>query len=366
VDATAQGVLTDTIDTEADTDARRRFWLTHMRIGFGTFLLEAVVVMLYLYLTPHGPHRAALWVIVATWLVGAAVGLLFAPVIARRSWRSTYSVTWTILSTYAVGLVAVLDGGINSPLLLLLFLPLVYGTLMFSRRAATVCGVSVMVTVAAVAVLDKHLGAAQGRTYMLFGSLAGAAVLSVAAAFNRAEIEEHERHLLARLAELAGTDELTGCAVRRVLRQHMDEEIERALRTGSPLSLLMIDVDRFKSVNDEFGHVVGDRVLVSIGSILMANVRPFDVASRLGGDEFALLLPETDTKGAVLVAERICRDLAGSGHVTVTLSIGVSSLDRSMPTAERLVDEADMALYQVKRSGRDAISVRAPGSTLTR
>ncbi|HEX7442423.1 MAG TPA: GGDEF domain-containing protein, partial [Acidimicrobiales bacterium] len=275
---------------------------------------------------------------------GAATGLLFAPVIARQPWRSTYSVTWTILSTYAVGLVAVLDGGISSPLMLLLFLPLVYGTLMFSRRAATVCGVSVMVTVAAVAVLDKHL----------------------AAAYNRAEVEEHERHLLAQLAELAGTDELTGCSVRRVLRQHMDAEIERSLRTGSALSLLMIDVDRFKSVNDEFGHVVGDRVLVSIGSILMANVRPFDVASRLGGDEFALLLPETDAKGAVLVAERICRELAGSSDVPVTLSIGVSSLDRSMPTAERLVDEADLALYQVKRSGRDAIAVRAPGSRLTR
>ena len=363
---TSQDVLADTIGTEADTDARRRFWLAHMRIGFGTFMLEAVVVMLYLSLTPHGPHRVTLWYIVATWMIGAVTGLVFAPIIARQSWRSTYSVTWTILSTYAVGLVAVLDGGISSPLLLLLFLPLVYGTLMFSRRAATACGASVMVTVAVVAVLDNHLAAAQGRTYMLFGSLAGAAVLSVAAAFNRTDIEEHERHLLAQLAELAGTDELTGCAVRRILRQRMEEEIERALRTGSALSLLMIDVDCFKSVNDEYGHVVGDRVLVSIGTILMANVRPFDVASRLGGDEFALLLPETDTKGAVLVAERICRDLAGSSGVTVTLSIGISSLDRSMPTAERLVDEADMALYQVKRSGRDAIAVRSPGTSLTR
>ena len=125
------------------------------------------------------------------------------------------------------------------------------------------------------------------------------------------------------------------------------------------------DVDRFKEVNDNYGHVVGDRVLATIGGILLANVRTFDVASRLGGDEFALLLPETDASGAVVVAERIFRDLAGSGEVPVTLSIGVSSLDRSLPTVEHLFDEADMALYQVKRAGRDAISVRRPTTPTT-
>ena len=124
----------------------------------------------------------------------------------------------------------------------------------------------------------------------------------------------------------------------------------------------MIDVDRFKSVNDNFGHVVGDQVLGAIGRILLANVRTFDVASRLGGDEFALLLPETDASGAVQVAERIFRDLADEGEVPVTLSIGVSTLDRSTPTVEHLFDEADMALYQVKRAGRDAIAVRTPGA----
>ena len=365
MDTTTQGVIADTIGTQADAEARRKFWLAHMRIGFGIFLAETLVVMLYLVLTPSGPHRPLLWVTVAIWLVGAAAGVCLAPLIACRSWRSTYSVTWTVASTYAVGLVAVLDGGVASPLLLLLFLPLVYGTLMFTPRAATACGASALVSVALVAVVDQHLVALQGRTYMLFAALAGAATLSIAASFNRTHIEEHEQSLLAQLAELAGTDELTGCSVRRVLGQHMDQEIERALRTGRPLSLLMIDVDEFKAVNDEYGHVVGDRVLVSIGKILLANVRPFDVASRLGGDEFALLLPEVDTSGAMIVAERICRDLAGSEEVPVTLSIGVSCLDRSMPTAEHLVDEADMALYQVKRAGRDAIAVRSPGPSLT-
>ena len=358
MNSNTQDALADTIGRQVEVDARRRFWLTHMRSGFTIFLLEALVVLLYLHLTPTGPHRPQLWAIVIAWAVCAATGLALAPGVAARRWRTAYSVTWTVASTYAVGVVALLDNGINSPILLLLYLPIVYGALMFTPRAAMVCGVSAMVVVTGVAAADEHFASAEGWALMLFGTLAGAAVLSVLAAVNRSRIEQHEDRLLTQLAELAGTDELTGCVVRRVLRQRTEEEIERALRTSGPLSLLMIDVDRFKSINDNYGHVIGDRVLATIGTVLLEHVRPFDVASRLGGDEFAVLLPETDSSAAVQVAERIFRDLAPLTEVPVTLSIGVSSLDGSMPTIERLFDEADMALYQVKRAGRDAIAVR--------
>jgi diguanylate cyclase (GGDEF)-like protein len=362
MDTTNHELLADTIGSDTDGNARRQFWLAHMLLGFGVFLMETLVVMLYLALTPSGPHRPLLWWIAASWLAFAVAGLAFAPSIATRSWRSTYSVAWTITSTYAVGLVAILDGGVSSPILLLLFLTLIYGTLMFTPRSAAVCGASAMVSLSIVAVVDSGLSVSAGPTFMLFAAMAGAAVLSVTSAINRSHVERHETALLAALAGLAATDELTGCTVRRVLRQRTEQEIERALRNGSALSLLMIDVDQFKSVNDNYGHVVGDRVLATIGRILLSNVRAFDVASRLGGDEFALLLPETDARGAVEVAERIFRDLAGAVEVPVTLSIGVSSLDRSLPSVEHLFDEADMALYQVKRAGRDAIAVRQPGT----
>jgi diguanylate cyclase (GGDEF)-like protein len=357
-----QELLADTIGARHDVDARRRFWLAHMRIGFGIFLAETLVVMGYLSLTPTGPHRPLLWWVVASWLAFAVAGLGFAPWIAARPWRSTYSVSWTIASTYAVGLVAIFDGGVTSPILLLLFLTLIFGTLLFTPRSAAVCGASALVALTLVAAVDHTRAAASGRTFMLFASVAGAAVLSVAASVNRSHIERHEETLLAALAGLASTDELTGCAVRRVLRQRMEVEIERSLRSRSPLSLLMVDVDQFKSVNDNFGHVVGDRVLADIGRVLLANVRTFDVASRLGGDEFAVLLPELDAPGAVRVAERILRALSARCEVPVTLSIGVSSLDWSNPTVEHFFDEADMALYQVKRAGRDAIAVRSPGT----
>jgi diguanylate cyclase (GGDEF)-like protein len=362
MDSTNQDDLADPIGSAADGLARRRFWLAHMRIGFGIFLIETLFVMLYLALTPSGPHRPLLWAIAGVWAGFAAGGVLVAPIIASRPWRSVYSITWTVASTYAVGMVAILDTGLASPILFLLFLPLIFGTLMFSPRAATVCGASALLSLAVVGIVDQRSVVANGQSFMLFATVAGAALLSVAAAINRTHIEQHENHLLGVLAELASTDGLTGCAVRRVVHQRTEEEIQRAVRSHSPLSLLMIDVDQFKSVNDSYGHVVGDRVLATIGGILLDNVRAFDVAGRLGGDEFAILLPETDERGAVMVAVRVVEDLAEKAEVSVTLSIGITCLDRSTPTAEHLFDEADLALYQAKGAGRDSIVVRSPGA----
>jgi diguanylate cyclase (GGDEF)-like protein len=125
----------------------------------------------------------------------------------------------------------------------------------------------------------------------------------------------------------------------------------------------MIDVDEFKSINDTYGHVVGDHVLASIGAVLRHNGRAFDLVSRIGGDEFALLLPETDVPSAVRVAERIRHELPAAVEVPATLSIGVGGLDRSAPSVEHLLDAADFALYAVKRGGRDAVATHHPGAT---
>ncbi len=356
-----QDLLDGALGAGAEQAAWRTFWLTHIRIGFAIFLAETLVVAGYLALTPEGPHRSILWAVVALWLLLALVGMSLAPIVASKPWCATYSVTWTALSAFGVAIVAILDSGMNSPLLILLFLPLIYGTLMFTPRAAGICGLAAMASLTLVALADRDVASSPGRAFLLFAALAGASVLTVAAAINRTHIEEHEAQLLEALADMAAVDELTGCAVRRVLRQRMEEEIARSVRSRSPLSLLMIDVDQFKSVNDTFGHVVGDHVLASIGAVLRHNGRPFDLVSRMGGDEFALLLPDTDVPSAVKVAERIRRDLLAAVEVPVTLSIGVGGLDRSMPTAEHLIDDADFALYQVKRAGRDAIAIHHPG-----
>jgi diguanylate cyclase (GGDEF)-like protein len=345
-------------------DAQRGFWLTHMRIGFAVFLAETLVVMAYLGLTPGNPHRPVLWVVVSLWLVVALAGIGLAPTVASKPWRATYSVAWTVLSAFAVGGVTILDLGPNSPILVLLFLPLIYAALMFTPKAAALCGLSALASAALVATTDSQGAITRERSFMFFAVLAGASVLCVAASVNRSRIERHERQLLDKIAVLAATDELTGCAVRRVFRQRLEEEISRSVRHDRSLSLMMIDVDHFKSVNDTYGHVVGDRLLAVVGAVLRADARSFDMVGRLGGDEFAVLLPDTEPSDAVALAERIRRDLPGAVEVPVTISVGVSGLDRSVPTAEQMFDDADFALYEVKRRGRDAVAVRSPASSV--
>jgi len=157
------------------------------------------------------------------------------------------------------------------------------------------------------------------------------------------------------LARLAATDELSGLANYRTFRDRLSMEGERAKRHGRPLSLVLLDVDHFKVINDEHGHGVGDRVLVELARRLTAQVRDTDLVARVGGEEFALLLPETDAAGALTTAERI-REAVERGPFdvvgTVTISVGVCSLEES-GGADSLVLLADTALYWAKNSGRN-------------
>lgn len=337
----------------------RHFWLAHMRIGFMIFLLEAAAVLVYLGLTPLGGHRKLLVAMVGGWLMLAAANLVVAPVVARRSWRTTFSVGWTVLCAFAVVGVADLDGGLRSPLAILLFLPIGYAGWAFSPVAAALCGSSSLVALGLV-LATTNLSASMVHTAVVLGAvLAGASAMSVAAAGNRSRRERYEAELLERIAELAVTDGLTGCAVKRVFSRRLADEVKRAQRHGQPLSLVMIDVDHFKAVNDNFGHVVGDHVLAGVGAGLRFHARASDVVARLGGDEFAVLLPETGTAGAVEFGSRLLSELPRHLEVPVTLSMGVAALGGD-GSAEQLVDGADFALYEAKRSGRGRLAVRSP------
>jgi diguanylate cyclase (GGDEF)-like protein len=332
-----------------------------MRIGFGIFVGEALVVMAYLGTTPHGSHRAVLWPVVSAWLVCGAGSVLLAPTVSSKPWRARFSATWTIVSALAVGGVASLDGGIDSPTIFMLFLPVAFAALAFTPWVAGWCGGATLVSATFVVATDATIRFSQQGALVLFGVLAGATVLSVAASVNRTQRERHERVLGDEVAHLAATDGLTGCAVHRVFHERLEEEIARSIRYDRPLSLLMIDVDRFKSINDTYGHLVGDHVLAAVGAMLRAHARRFDLVGRLGGDEFAVLMPDTESVAAAAFAERIGLEASVSLEAPVTLSVGVSGLDKTTPTAEHMLDDADFALYQVKGAGRDGVAVRAAG-----
>jgi diguanylate cyclase (GGDEF)-like protein len=195
---------------------------------------------------------------------------------------------------------------------------------------------------------------------MFFAVLLGVSALSVMASANRTRFERQEGRLLAEIIERAEVDGLTGCAIVRVFRRRSNQEIARSARNARPLSLLMVDVDRFKAVNDTCGHPVGDRVLAAIGAVLRSNSRSFDLAGRLGGDEFAVLMPDTDTSAAIALADRIQAELARSVKVPVTVSMGISGLNRSKTTIDQMLSDADEALYEVKRAGGNGVATRHP------
>lgn len=339
-------------------ELHRGYWLTHMRIGFGVFLAETLVVMGYLGLTPHGPHRGLLLIIASSWLLFAAANLWFATTVASRTWRAKFSATWTILSAFAVVGVCDLDGGVRSPMLFLLLLPISFAAWAFTPRAAAVCGLSSLLSLGCVVISNPITRGSRDTVILLGAVLAGSSVLSVAAARNRTRREQYESVLTRKIAELAATDGLTGCAVHRVFHERVREELARSARHEHPVSLIMIDLDDFKGVNDSYGHLVGDNVLAGIGEGLRLHSRASDLVARLGGDEFAILMPDTEPSAAFALAERIRREIPASLEVPVTMSIGVSGLDPSARTPEQLLDDADFALYQVKRTGRDSVAVR--------
>jgi diguanylate cyclase (GGDEF)-like protein len=138
----------------------------------------------------------------------------------------------------------------------------------------------------------------------------------------------------------------------------LDREITRTIRYGHPFSLLMLDLDNFKNLNDTYGHHAGDEAIRRIGKVLQEETRGIDLAARIGGEEFAVLLVETAQPGAVEVAERLrvvikALSIPDAGHITV--SVGVAECPSAAQTAQEILHAADAALYEAKRNGRDKV-----------
>ena len=169
------------------------------------------------------------------------------------------------------------------------------------------------------------------------------------------ELQYHEI-----IFRMAVTDGLTNLANRKQLDNLLEEEIPRARRYGHPLSLLMLDIDHFKHINDTHGHLTGDAVLRSLAGVLQQRLRPSDRLGRYGGEEFCVILPETTLMNAALIAESLRERveasdlLAEDSNIRVTVSIGAATLSETMSAVE-LYQAADDMLYKAKRNGRNQI-----------
>jgi diguanylate cyclase (GGDEF)-like protein len=195
-------------------------------------------------------------------------------------------------------------------------------------------------------------------------SLGPSLVLSLRVLLEPAAIALDNAIALQKAEALSVTDDLTRLYNSRYLNLVLRRETKRASRNGRPLSLLFLDMDGFKQVNDTHGHLAGSQALVEAAAVIRGCARETDVVARFGGDEFSLILPDTGRDGAVAVAERIgerlraTRFLAGEGlSVHLTASIGVATLPDVAGSAEELIRAADSAMYQVKARGKNGIHV---------
>ena len=165
---------------------------------------------------------------------------------------------------------------------------------------------------------------------------------------------------LKRISELAIKDGLSGLYNHRHFKEMLSNFVARALRYSEDLSVVIIDIDNFKMINDDHGHQAGDAIISETGVLIANSIREIDIAARYGGDEFAIVLPKTNESGALFVAEKIVKKIESSkilnsDKINITLSIGISSFPKNAMTLDGLIEKADIALYEAKSRGRNQI-----------
>jgi len=170
------------------------------------------------------------------------------------------------------------------------------------------------------------------------------------------------RRSLAELSELVRTDPLTGIANYRYFILALEQEMERTRRSAQPTTLIMLDIDHFKQVNDQWGHEVGNQALIHITELMQQSIRKLDIPCRYGGEEFAIILPNTDLAASIPVAERLRQSIeetplqADGERITMTVSLGIDTFATVEEVhAEELVRRTDHYLYQAKQEGRNCV-----------
>jgi diguanylate cyclase (GGDEF)-like protein len=335
----------------------QKFWSTVLQVGLYVLAGETVATMIYCALTPHGSHRILIFSIALCATLAVAVTVPFVQHIASTVWRSDIAFVWTLAAGLVATLSAHLDGGIDSPLIFMLILPIASAAIALPTRKVAICGVATFAELGYIFLSDQFRHLRTSDTAIFATALLGLTIFAVVASAARTRRQNEESQLRSTLSVLARTDTLTKCLNHGAFYERLDAEVNRALRQDESLSLLMIDVDLFKSFNDAHGHVAGDEVLTRIGTTLREVSRNFDVVGRVGGDEFAVVLPTSGGADAATIAERVRRALVSTAGPPVTASVGFATLSDARPTAKELVRAADSCLYEMKLLGSGRRSV---------
>jgi diguanylate cyclase (GGDEF)-like protein len=312
-----------------------RFWRRSQRAGAFTSVIASLYVLAYLVWTWDGPHRTLLTVAAGGALL-CSLSLLKLPLVRifQSRWRDPFFLGWSAGLLALIVLATELDGGPTTALAPMYFLPIVFATLAYPVRPMVIVSAAVVVTYLVVAILDNGDGPA---TFVFAATLTTSAFLCAW----QSHLHHHQRLELARVSR---ADPLTDCLNRRGFEERLAAELARAVRYGHETSLLLIDLDHFKAVNDRDGHQAGDELLQWTVTRISASLRPMDSVGRLGGDEFAVVLPEAGADQAAEVAARIEAALAQRAPA----SSGTSTFPVDGRRAEELRASADLRLYAAK------------------
>jgi diguanylate cyclase (GGDEF)-like protein len=302
-----------------------------------------VVGWIYVALTWDEPHRAFLGtmfgVAVVSMLVLNRLPLL---AIVRSRWREPFFVGWSIGDLLLIAAAVAADGGVDSPLTLVYLFPLLFASLSYPVRSAAVVYATALSSYAVVG-LAFSPEPDPARVLMGLAALGFAPFIG----FLQAREQHRERRALTITAR---TDALTGLLNHTAFQERLEVELEDAAETGTALSLIALDIDHFKAVNDGHGHAAGDAALVEVAEALRSVVRPGDVCGRIGGDEFMLALPGASPRAAQHVADRARFALAAA---SVTVSAGIAVFPDHATDRAALMRVADAAMYASKQRGRN-------------
>jgi len=329
-----------------------RFRVATVKTGCLLTFATGLAGLIYFAVTWDRGSRPALFAITIAVLAGALVIYLMLPIasIVAGRWREVFFMAWSAASVLAILALVAIDPARPTPLALALFMPLLFAGMSYPKWVAT--AIAFLVPIGYLAVIlaigeedPTHSG------FFVF-SLSGAAGMCLWQTSNRerqrAELERHRDEL----ARISRVDPLTEALNRRGFEERLSAELAHAGRTAGALTLVVIDLDHFKQVNDSQGHAAGDRMLCHVVSNLKNTLRAMDTVGRLGGDEFAVLLPGVGARNATAVAARLRAELMA----VTSVSVGHSSWPREGKDEGELYRRADEVLYAAKQARPDRAS----------
>jgi diguanylate cyclase (GGDEF)-like protein len=344
----------------AHDEQKVAFWRRHTVVGVVLCVVLPTIAALHTWLTPDAPNATARYAICGTVAVLSPL-LLRVPVrrVVTHPWGRLFFDGWELLGLTLVLVMALLDGGGSSEYLLFLYVLLAHAALAYPPVGMVVAGLVALAGYLGVCLLGAAHVPAQSLVISSLTLLITTGTCALAS-HNHVLAYRRTASQARRVAALAELDGLTGCLNNRAFHERLAQVCAEASE-DRPVSLVILDIDHFKGVNDQYGHPAGDAVLEGVGGVLRAVSRVADAPGRLGGDEFALLLPGTGPDEALAVAERVRAEVgvALAAEHAVTVSVGVATCVL-VTDGTQLLAAADRAVYAAKRAGRDRVALLQP------